>query len=121
VNCISCETQKITPGDTDVKPLKDGSKRGLWVTDYKIDFAKCCFCGLCTEPCPTEAIKMTPEFEYTKLKREDLIYTFSVMTPEQIQAKKDMYEKFQAEKKKDEEAKKAAAAKEAEKKPDTVS
>lgn len=99
VNCITVETVKVTPGDV-VPPLKDGSKRGLWVTKYDIDFAKCCFCGLCTEPCPTEAIYLTTEFEYSTTNRKDLLYHFSPMTPEEVKEKKDMYAKFQAEKKK---------------------
>ncbi len=110
VNCITVETVKVTPGD-DVKPLKNGEKRGLWVTNYEIDFAKCCFCGLCTEPCPTHAIYMTTEFEYSTYDRNELIYKFSTMTPEEAKEKQEMYAKFKAEKKKKDAAKKAAAAK----------
>ncbi len=113
VNCITVETLKVTPGDK-VEPLGDGSKRGLWVTKHDIDFAKCCFCGLCTEPCPTEAIYMTKEFEYATEKRDDLVYHFAVMTPEEIQEKKDMYEKFMADKKKQAAAGAAPAPKEEE-------
>ena len=109
VNCINIEMVKVTPGD-DAPPLRDGSKRGLWVTSYTIDFAKCCFCALCLEPCPTEAIYMTTEFEYSAYERKDLKYEFSDMTPEEGKAKREMYANFMAEKKKkDEEAKKAAA------------
>ena len=98
VSCIQIETVKTTPGD-DVPPLKSGGKRGLWDTHFEIDFAKCCFCGLCVEPCPTEAIKMTTEFEYSTLDRNNLKYIFSKMTPEEAQSKKDMLAKFNAEKK----------------------
>jgi NADH-quinone oxidoreductase subunit I len=110
VNCIEIDMVKVTPGD-EAAPLKDGSKRGLWVTSYTIDFAKCCYCALCLEPCPTLAIQMTPEFEYSEFKRENLKYEFSDMTPEQGKAKKEMYANFMAEKKKkaEEEAKKTAA------------
>ena len=107
VNCIKVETIKPTPGD-EVPLLKDGSKRGLWVSKYEIDMAKCCFCALCTEPCPTEAIKMTTKFEYTAFKRENLIFEFTKMTTEQAKEKSEMYDKFAAEKKRKEaEAKKA--------------
>ena len=108
VNCIIVETIKTTPGDT-IPPLKDGSKRALWVPKYDIDFAKCCFCSLCTEPCPTEAIKMTPEFEYTKYNRNGLIYSFSMMTEQEAVEKKEMYEKFAVEKKRKEAEAKATA------------
>jgi formate hydrogenlyase subunit 6/NADH:ubiquinone oxidoreductase subunit I len=101
VNCITLETIKVTPGD-EIPPLRSGGKRGLWVSHYDIDFAKCCFCALCLEPCPTGAIQMTTEFEYSVLDRSNLRYLFSVMTPQEAQAKKDMLAKFNAEKKKKE-------------------
>lgn len=112
VNCITVETVKVVPGDT-APPLRSGAKRGLWVTNYEIDFAKCCFCGLCTEACPTNAIVMTTEFEYSAYDRNDLIYNFvrmqNTMTPEKIKEVKEKYEKFQQEKKKAEAEKKASA------------
>ncbi len=116
VNCIDVETIKVVPDDV-IPPLKtSGKKRGLWVSKYDLDHAKCCFCGLCTEACPTEAIVMTTEFEYSTRKREDLIYRFSEMTPEQVAEKKAMYsehaKKMQAQKAAAAKAKAAKAAKE---------
>ena len=110
VSCITVDTVKVVPGDPDATPLKDGSKRGLWVTKYDIDFAKCCFCGLCCEPCPTEAIKTTVEFEYSTYNREELKYSFATMSDEMIKEKTEMFGKFQAEKKKKDAAAKAAKA-----------
>ena len=110
VMCITVETQKVTPGDTDVKPLKSGGKRGLWVTKHEIDFAKCCFCSLCTQNCPTLAIRHTTEFEYSTYNRNSLLYQFSIMTPGQITAKQEMYNNYMEEKKKAEDAKKVAEA-----------
>ncbi len=116
VNCITVETIKATPGD-DIPPLKDGSKRSLWVAKHEIDFAKCCYCDLCTEPCPTDSIYMVPDFEYSTEDRDDLIVTFISMTEEQKKEKEEMYKKHQAEKKKQKEAEKKAKAKEGEGKP----
>ena len=110
VDCITVETVKVTPGD-DVPPLADGGKRGLWVTNFQIDFAKCCFCALCTEPCPTNAIRMTQDFEYAGDDRQELIYTFSTMTEEEAKEKEQLYAEYQKEKKKKAAAKKAAEAK----------
>lgn len=101
VNCITIETIKSVKDDPEaVKP--NGEKINLWVNKFDIDFAKCMFCNLCTEECPTDAIYMTTEFEYTSYVRDHLYYRFSVMTPEQIEAKKKLLE--------EEKAKKAAAA-----------
>lgn len=110
VQCITVDTVKTVPDD-DVPPLKDGSKRGLWVLNYEIDFAKCCFCSLCTPACPTAAIKMTTEFEYSTLDRDELVYRFSDVSEEFKKEKKEKFAEFQKEKKKKAAAKKAAAAK----------
>lgn len=115
VDCITVEGIRAIPGEA---KLSNGDKRNQWVANYQIDFAKCCFCGLCIEPCPSNANTMTVEFEYSTENRDDLIYTFSKMTPEEIKEKKEKYEVFQAEKKR--KAAEAKAKKEAEEKNNTA-
>ncbi len=98
VNCIKIETVKAVAGD---EPMgKDGKTKKLWVSQFDIDFAKCCFCSLCTEACPTDAIFMTQVFEYATYDRKDLVYHFSDLSAEQVQAKKAALAKATAEKKK---------------------
>lgn len=109
VNCIKVDIVKVTPGDKG--PLnRDGKEKKVWVTKFDIDFAKCCFCSLCTEACPTEAIVMTQEFEYSVLNRDNLLYSFEDLSAQQADAKKKMWANYMAEKKKAE----AEAAKKAE-------
>jgi formate hydrogenlyase subunit 6/NADH:ubiquinone oxidoreductase subunit I len=43
---------------------------------FDIDIAKCMFCGLCTEPCPTGAIHHTQRFEGTVLTVSELVYHY---------------------------------------------
>ncbi len=105
VNCIHIETIKSTP-DVDLGLTSVGTKKRLYVPRFDIDIAKCCYCGLCVPPCPTECIKMTEVYEFSEFERERLIYRFATMTPEDAEgakAKLGVYEKEQA-------AKKAAAA-----------
>ena len=105
VDCIEIETVKSTP-DVDLGLTSVGTKKRLYVTKFDIDIAKCCYCGLCVYPCPTECIKMTDVYEFSEFERRNLIYTFAVMTPQEIDAAKAKlaaHEKEQA-------AKKAAAA-----------
>lgn len=97
VNCIDIETVKAVPGD-DVGLTSQGKKKALWVTKFTIDFAKCCYCGLCTYPCPTECIYMTDIYEFSEFRRENFIYNFTTLTPEEIQEKKQKYQQFEAEK-----------------------
>ena len=121
VNCIEIETLKSTPDDSP-GVTSQGKKKALWVTKFDIDIAKCCYCSLCVYPCPTECIEMTKVYEFSEFGRDDLIYNFATLTREEIEDKKQKYEKFMEEK----EAAKLAAAKAkaekaekaAEKKPD---
>jgi NADH-quinone oxidoreductase subunit I len=101
VDCITIETLKSTP-DVDLGLTSVGTKKRLYVTRFDIDIAKCCYCGLCVPPCPTECIKMTDVYEFSEYERGNLIYRFSTMTPAEIDAAKAKlaaYEKEQAEKK----------------------
>jgi len=72
--CLMCETScpidciKITVAkDPDV---------GRHMNQFDIDMAKCMYCGLCTEPCPTGAIHFIPEFERAAYSLEEMIEHF---------------------------------------------
>lgn len=105
VNCIEIETVKALP-DEDLGKTSNGKRKALWVTKFDIDIAKCCYCQLCVFPCPTECIYMTDVYEFSEFKRENLVYDYVTLTPEERVQKKLNYEKFEAEKA----AQKAAAA-----------
>jgi len=105
VDCITIETIKSTP-DVDLGLTSVGTKKRLYVPQFDIDIAKCCYCGLCVPPCPTECIKMTDVYEFSEFDRDRLIYRYATMTLQEVdQAKSKLaaHEKEQA-------AKKAAAA-----------
>lgn len=79
VECITIDSRKKnadenpdakTPPEFGSKPLK------LKLLRFDIDEALCCFCGLCTEVCPTECLVHTPEYEYSKYDRDYLIYDY---------------------------------------------
>lgn len=108
VNCIEIDTIKSTP-DQDLGVTSTGQKKRLHVSRFEIDLAKCCYCALCVYPCPTECIYMTQEFEFSDYKRENLLYKFSTMTPEDIEQAKNKLTQYDAE----QAAKRAAAAAEA--------
>lgn len=105
VDCIEIETIKSGPDDN-LGVTSSGSKKKLHVPVFNIDIAKCCYCGLCVYPCPTECIYMTPVYEFSEFDRNNLIYNFSKMTPAEIETAQLKSKKL------DEEAaaKKAAAA-----------
>ncbi len=83
VDCIFIEKFKAAPTDN-LGTTSGGRKKRLYVSRFDIDVAKCCFCGLCTYPCPTNCIVMTNVFEYSEYDRTNLIYQFSTMTSFEI-------------------------------------
>lgn len=118
VSCITIETIKAVPGDIVGKTgvTSQGKKKSLFVSNFQIDFAKCCFCQLCVFPCPTECIYMTDVFEYSTYSRDGLVYQFSDMTPEMVAEKKKKLEEYNIEQAK----KKEATAKSANVQPPTA-
>lgn len=101
VDCITIETVKSLPTD-DLGVTSTGHKKRLWVTRFDIDIAKCCYCGLCVPPCPTQCIVMTDVYEFSEFDRRNLIYHYSTMTPAEVvdaKAKYEQWEKEQAVKK----------------------
>ncbi len=105
VDCITIETIKSTP-EQDLGVTSTGQKKRLYVPRFDIDIAKCCYCGLCVYPCPTECIVMTDVYEFSEFDCHNLIYNFSNMTPAGAQEAKEKLQKAEAEAA----AKKAAAA-----------
>jgi NADH-quinone oxidoreductase chain I len=105
VDCITIETVKSIPGE-DLGLTSQGKKKALWVTQFDIDIAKCCYCSLCVYPCPTDCIYMTNVYEFSEYERDNLVYHFATLTPEESEIKKQNYAKLEAEKT----AQKAAAA-----------
>lgn len=106
VDCITIETVKSLP-DEDLGKTSNGKKKALWVTQFDIDIAKCCYCQLCVFPCPTECIYMTDVYEFAEFERSSLVFNFATLTAAEAEEKKANYEQMMAEK----EAAKAAAAK----------
>ncbi len=46
-----------------------------YASDYQINYLRCILCGLCIEACPTRALTMTQEYEFSADTREAMIYT----------------------------------------------
>jgi len=73
--CLACE--RACPIDCIViDAKKDKAAGGMVLTRFDIDMAKCMYCGLCSEPCPTGSIHHTPEFEGADYSLESLVRRF---------------------------------------------
>ena len=53
----------------------------LRTIQFDIDMTQCCYCGLCTYPCPTECLVMTPEFEFVEFDKHNFLYRFAKDEP----------------------------------------
>ena len=91
VDCIKIDTIKADRGE-DIPEVahtgetSNGTKKGFVVSRFTIDMSECCYCNLCTYPCPEECIFMTGgpnesrhsiDYEFSEPERTDLIYHFS--------------------------------------------
>ena len=76
VDCIYIETEKTGPGE-DLGLTSKGTKKRLKVLRFDIDMSLCCYCGLCTYPCPTECLIMTPNYESSVYDRTDLLFKYA--------------------------------------------
>jgi len=108
VDCITIETVKSTKS-VDLGRTSNGKKKTLHLAQFDIDMAKCCYCGLCVDVCPTECLVMTEKFDYSNAAVEGLFYRFSSMDGEQVAAAREALE----EEKRQAAAEKLAAAAEA--------
>jgi NADH-quinone oxidoreductase subunit I len=89
--CIACDLcAKVCPVDciyidktaprridknTGLIDLND-PKNGKLVR-FAIDYSKCLFCALCTEPCPTDCIHMGKLHDLSSYSREDVVVEFA--------------------------------------------
>jgi NADH-quinone oxidoreductase subunit I len=76
VNCISLKTEK-RPADAPAIWASTGQPIKLAVSVFDIDMSLCCYCNLCTYPCPTFCIYMTPEYEFATTDLHEHLYHFA--------------------------------------------
>jgi formate hydrogenlyase subunit 6/NADH:ubiquinone oxidoreductase subunit I len=73
--CLACE--RACPIQCiKIEVAKDPETKIRMMTRFDIDIAKCMYCGLCVEPCPTGSIYHTHEFEWSSWEVGDLVRRF---------------------------------------------
>ncbi len=72
--CVGCTFCARTCPDyaIEVERVDDPGERR--VTHYDLDLSKCCFCGLCAEQCPTDALTHTGQYELSFFHRDLTIF-----------------------------------------------
>ena len=76
VDCIYIKTDKRPTTATPIFAA-DGTPIKLDVKLFDIDMSLCCYCNLCTYPCPTNCIYMTPEYEFASTDITQHLYHFA--------------------------------------------
>lgn len=64
VDCIYIASKPRAPG-SEIPKTSSGTAIKLELTQFTIDTALCCYCGLCTVPCPTECLTHTLDYEFS--------------------------------------------------------
>jgi NADH-quinone oxidoreductase subunit I len=76
VDCIYIKTEKRAPTASPIWAA-DGTPIKLDTKVFDIDMSLCCYCNLCTYPCPTNCIYMTPEYEFAATDLTSHLYHFA--------------------------------------------
>jgi formate hydrogenlyase subunit 6/NADH:ubiquinone oxidoreductase subunit I len=76
VKCIGLKAER-RPADAPLIWASDGTPIKLDVKVFDIDMSLCCYCNLCTYPCPTHCLYMTPEHEFATEDLGQHLYRFA--------------------------------------------
>jgi NADH-quinone oxidoreductase subunit I len=76
VQCIYIKAEKRDPKAPAIFAA-NGQGIKLDVHVFDIDMSLCCYCNLCTYPCPTDCIYMTPEYEFATTDLSNHLYHFA--------------------------------------------
>lgn len=75
IACHLCET--VCPDDCiHIVSEKKPDGKGKQLVSFEINYERCCFCGLCVDPCPTKpltAIYMSHDYEMADFNREGFV------------------------------------------------
>ncbi len=84
VDCIYID--KSGPRKIDKKKgiVDEGDPKNGALLRFAIDYSKCLFCALCTEPCPTECIHMGKLHDLSSYTREDVVVEFAELDKQKL-------------------------------------
>lgn len=71
--CRACNTCIVACPDKVLRLVRnpDDNRHAI---EFVVNSARCCFCGLCVEICPYEALYFTQDYERATADKDDLIY-----------------------------------------------
>lgn len=73
--CVACNLCAVACPVDCISLQKGEMEDGRWYPEFfRINFSRCIYCGMCEEACPTSAIQLTPDFEMSEYRRQELVY-----------------------------------------------
>ena len=79
VDCIYIASHP-RPQEEETPKTSNGTPIRLVLTQFSIDEALCCYCGLCTVVCPTECLTHTGDYEFAQYTLDQMKYDY--LSPE---------------------------------------
>ena len=79
--CIACKLCQKSCGTNcfDIEGRKAEGVRHMRPVKFDWTLERCSFCGFCVEVCPTSAIRFSPEFRLTGVRRDGLVFHLDEM------------------------------------------
>src|SRR5512139_160786 len=73
--CVACHLCAVAcPVDCiSLQATEDATGR-RYPAFFRINFSRCIFCGFCEEACPTYAIQLTPDYDMSEYRRQNMVY-----------------------------------------------
>ncbi|MGC4031832.1 MAG: NADH-quinone oxidoreductase subunit I [Tepidisphaeraceae bacterium] len=77
VDCIYIEKTAPRRIDKNTGLVDESDPKNGKMIRFAIDYSKCLFCALCTEPCPTDCIHMGKLHDLSAYSRQDAVVEFA--------------------------------------------
>jgi NADH-quinone oxidoreductase subunit I len=98
VDCIYIDKSGPRKIDKKIGKVNPADPKNGQLLRYAIDYSKCLFCALCTEPCPTDCIHMGKLHDLSSYTREDVVVEFAQLDKQGLRTPIPLWMERNAEK-----------------------
>lgn len=84
VDCIYIEKTGPRRISKETGLVDESDPKNGQLTRFAIDYSKCLFCALCTEPCPTDCIHMGKLHDLSGYSRKDAVVEFAELDKQNL-------------------------------------
>jgi len=75
IGCANCQDVCMNEAIDMVKVEKENNPKNSSGCEPRIDYGRCCWCGLCTDVCPPESLKLEEDCIYVSDDPNSFLYT----------------------------------------------